>query len=74
MQLRERNSALKDKKLKFAFGELLIKKLPRWEFPSQNTPFHNFLTTQPIYTNSNSIDAARQAEHDVKLKNVKISI
>ncbi len=70
MQLRERNLALKVKKLKFAFWGVINKKLPQREFPSQNTPLHNFLTTQPIHTNSNSIDAARQAEYDAMLKNI----
>jgi hypothetical protein len=28
---------------------------------------HNFLTTQSIHTNSNSIDASRQAAYDAKL-------
>ncbi len=71
MQLREGNLALEDKKLNFAIGGVINKKLPQREFPSQNTPLHNFLTTQPLHTNSNSIDAARQAEYDAKLKNKK---
>jgi hypothetical protein len=52
------------------FGELL-QKTPQREFPSQNTPFYNFLTMQPIHTNSNSIDAARQVQHQTKFKHVK---
>jgi hypothetical protein len=39
---------------------------------SQNTPLHNILATQPIYTNNNSIDAPRQAQYEIKFKNVKI--
>ncbi len=74
MQLHERNLTLKAKQLKFAFGGVINKKLPQREFPSQNTPLHNFLTTLPIHTNGNSIDAARQAEYDAKLKNIEISI
>ncbi len=70
----ERNLVLKVKKLKFAFWGVIDKKLPQTEFPSQNTPFHNFLTTQPIHTNSNSIDAAQQAEYDAKFKKIKILI
>jgi hypothetical protein len=57
--------------LKFVFCGSYYKKLPQMEFPSQNTPFYNLLTTQPIHTNSNSIDAARQVEHQEKLKHVK---
>ncbi len=72
MQLRERNLALKVKVLKFALGGVINKKTPQREFPSQNTPLHNFLTIQPIHTNSNSIDAPWQAENDAKLKNIKI--
>ena len=53
------------------FLEVITQKFPQREFPSQNTPFYNFLTTQPIHTNSNSIDAARQAQHHTKLKHVK---
>jgi hypothetical protein len=74
MQLPERNAALEVKKLKFAFLGVNNKKLPPKEFPSRNTPLHNFLTTQPRHTNSNSIDTALQAEYNAKLKNVKISI
>ncbi len=73
MQLRERNLALEVKKLNLAYGGVINKILPQREFPSQNTPFHNFLTTQPIHTNGNSIDAARQVEYDAKVKNIKIS-
>jgi hypothetical protein len=51
-----------------------MKKLSQRVFPRQNTLLHNFIPTQPIHTNSNSIDAARQAEYNTKLKNVKISI
>jgi hypothetical protein len=47
------------------------KKTRQREFISQSTPFYNFLTTQPIHTNSNSIDAAGQVEHQTKLKHVK---
>jgi hypothetical protein len=46
-------------------GELLLKSSQR-EFPSQNTPFDNFVTTQPIHKNGNSIDAAGQAQYDAK--------
>ncbi len=42
--------------------------------PSQNTPLHNFVMTQQIHTNSNSIDASLQAEYDAKLKNIEVSI
>jgi hypothetical protein len=59
------------KMLKFDFGELLPKNSTQREFPSQNTPFCNFLTTQPIHTNSNSIDAVRLVKHQTKLKHVK---
>jgi hypothetical protein len=63
MQLRERNSAVATKLLKYAFLGVIIK-TPQRKFPSQNTPFYNFLLTQPIQTNSNSIDVARQAEYE----------
>ncbi len=66
MQLPERNSALEIKNQNLLFWELLIENFPQREFPSQNTPFHNFLTTQPIHTNSNSIDAAWRAQYDAK--------
>jgi hypothetical protein len=56
----KRNSVMLAKLLKFVLGELLPKISHQREFPSQNTPFYNLLTTQPIHTNSNSIDAARQ--------------
>jgi hypothetical protein len=61
-------------KLKFAFWGVINKRLPQSEFPSKNTPLSNFLTTQPLHTNCNSIDAARQAKYDIKLKIVKISL
>jgi hypothetical protein len=48
---------------KICFLGSYYQKTPQREFPSQNTPFYNFLTTQPIHTNSNSIDAAQQVEH-----------
>jgi hypothetical protein len=56
---------------KICFLGVNTKTLHQREFPSQNTPIYNFLTTQPIHTNSNSIDAARQVEHHAKLKYVK---
>jgi hypothetical protein len=68
MQLPERNSALEVKKLKFAFWELLIKNSPEGSFPAKILQLQNFLTTQLIHTNSNSIDAARQVEYDAKKK------
>jgi hypothetical protein len=57
--------------LKFVFLGVITNKLPKREFPSQNPPFYNFLTTHPIHTNSSSIDAARQVQHQTKLKHVK---
>jgi hypothetical protein len=66
MQLPEGNSTLVIKKLKRAFAGVINKKLPLRQFPSQITPLHNFLMTQPIHTNSNSIDAARPAQYDAK--------
>jgi hypothetical protein len=73
MQLRKRNSTTRAKLLKFAFWGSYYKKLPQREFPSQNTPSYNFLTTQPIHTNSNSIDAARKVQYQIKLKHVNNS-
>jgi hypothetical protein len=61
----------RSKLLKFVFWGSYYKKPPKREFPSQNIPFYNFLTTQPIHTNSNSIDAARQVKHQTKLKHIK---
>jgi hypothetical protein len=58
--------------LKFAFSGVTNKHTPSKGVSSQNAPFCDFWTTQPIQTNSNSIDAARQAEYDTKLQNVKI--
>jgi hypothetical protein len=72
MQLPKRNEALKVKKPKFALSRVIHKKLPQREFSSQNISLHNFLATQPIHTNCNSIDAARKEEYDVKLKMSKI--
>jgi hypothetical protein len=64
MQLLEGNSILKVEKLKFAFLGVINQTNQYREFSSQNTPLHNFVTTQPIHTNGNSIDAAQQAEYD----------
>ncbi len=71
MRLRNRTSSMWSKLLRFVFRGLITDKLPQREFPSQNTPCYNFLTTQPIHTNSNLIDEARQVEHRTKLKHVK---
>ncbi len=73
MHLRKRNSIMRAKLLKFAVWGVNAKTSQR-EFPSQNTPFYNLLTTRPVHTNSNWIDTARQVLHDTKLKHVKISI
>jgi hypothetical protein len=50
------------------------KKIPKGSFPEESSPSHTFLTTQPIHTNSNWIDAARQTKYDTELKSVTISI
>jgi uncharacterized protein RhaS with RHS repeats len=62
---------MRAKLLKFVFFGSYYEKTYQREFHSQNTPFYNFYTTQPIHTNSNSIDAARQMEHHAKLSNQK---
>jgi hypothetical protein len=58
---------------KVCFGGVITKKLPQRESSSQNTPFFNFLTTQPIPINSNSTDAAWQVQHQ-SLNTSKISV
>jgi hypothetical protein len=44
------NLVKKAKLLKFAFWGSYYKRLPKKEFPSQNTPIYKFLKTQPIHT------------------------
>jgi hypothetical protein len=50
---------------------VINKILPNREFPIQNTPLRNFLMTQPIHVNSNSIDTARQAEYGTNFKTIE---
>jgi hypothetical protein len=59
---------------KICFWRSYYQKSTQREFPSQNTPFSNFLTTQPIHPNSNSIYAAQQVEHDKSWNTLKISV
>jgi hypothetical protein len=68
MQLRERNSSVRAKLLKSAFGGVIIEKLHKRSFSAKILHSITFLMTQPILSNSNSIDAARQVQHDAKLK------
>jgi SET domain-containing protein len=73
MQHSKRNSALGQKCLSFLSGELLIKTSQR-KFSSQNTPLHNFLTTQPIPTNRTRLMQPDKQNMNTKLKNVEISM
>jgi hypothetical protein len=56
---------------KLCFLIVIFTKLLQSEFYSQNTLLHNLLITQPIHTNSNSIDAAGQVQYNTMLKKSK---
>jgi hypothetical protein len=71
MRLRKKEFNDEVQTSKICFSGELLQKLPQREFPSQTTPFYNFLMTRPIHKNCNLIDAAWRVQHHTKLRHVK---